>query len=70
MRQNLSADIAECYRHASDARERAEHSRDPATKADFLDLERRWTALARSYELTTRIEDGFSQEVHRRQSRK
>jgi hypothetical protein len=54
MLNNLSSEIAECYRHAEDCARRAQSERDPGLRQDFLDMERRWLALARSYELTER----------------
>ena len=50
MLQELTAEIAECYRHAAVARERAKTA-DPISKQDFLDMERRWLSLAHSYEI-------------------
>ena len=46
----LSAEIQECYRHATECRERAEAAIDPSATADFLDAEERWLRLARNYE--------------------
>jgi len=51
----LSNEISECYRNAEEARRRAEASVDVATRADYLDMERRWLFLARSYELSERL---------------
>jgi hypothetical protein len=42
----------ECYRRAADARRIADVATDPSTKADFLEIEKRWLSLARSYERT------------------
>jgi hypothetical protein len=36
------ADALECYRRAAEARDIANNTTDPITKADFLQLERRW----------------------------
>lgn len=52
----LSEEIAECYRHAEDCAERAKGEHDPALREDWLDMEKRWLCLARSYELTERIQ--------------
>jgi hypothetical protein len=46
------------------ARGKAASQTDPQTKADFLDLERRWLLLAQSYEFTERLHD-FSGETKR-----
>ena len=51
----LSDEIRECYRHAEDAGRRANATTNPDTKADFLDMERRWLLLARSYEFSERL---------------
>jgi hypothetical protein len=40
------ADALECYRRAAEARDIANNTTDPITKADFLQLERRWRSLA------------------------
>ncbi len=52
----VSAEIAECYGHAEDCAQRAKYERDPALHEDWLAMERRWLFLARSYELTERIQ--------------
>jgi hypothetical protein len=41
--------ILECYRRAEEARRIAAAAVDASTKADFLEVERRWLSLARSY---------------------
>jgi len=51
----LSEEIREYYRHATDARQKADVAIDPGTKEDFLDLERRWLFLAHSYEFSERL---------------
>jgi hypothetical protein len=56
MLSKLSEEIAECYRHAENCAQRAKVESDPGLRQDFLDIERRWITLARSYELTERIE--------------
>jgi len=53
MFQNLK--IHECYRHAEQARQKAETATDSYTRNDFLDLERRWLSLAHSYEFSERL---------------
>jgi hypothetical protein len=55
MLPKLTEDIAECYRRAHESREQAERTPNPRLKQDFLDLERRWLSLARSYELSERL---------------
>ena len=55
MLQKLTEEIADCYASASECRERAKQALDPATKQDFLEMQRRWIMLARSYEVSERI---------------
>jgi hypothetical protein len=55
MLQNLAAEIIDCYERARQAREKAERAINDDFKADFLAAERRWLALARSYELQHRL---------------
>jgi PAS domain S-box-containing protein len=50
MLQNLSEQIRLCYERAAKARQRAKETTDPGAKADFLNIERRWLLLARSYQ--------------------
>ena len=57
--------IGECLRQAKDCARKAAAQSDPLLKKDYLDLERRWLLLARSYELGDRLTD-FSNEVKRR----
>ena len=55
MLQNLSQQIRECYQHTEDCRMKAVAQADPELRKDFLELERRWLKLARSYELAERL---------------
>jgi hypothetical protein len=64
MLQKLTKEIAECYEHASNSRQRAMQACDAVTKQDFLDMERRWLSLAHSYELAERMSD-FTQTIRR-----
>jgi hypothetical protein len=64
----LSDEIGECYNRAEECRRRADTSIDPRTKADFLDMERRWFNLARSYEFAQRL-SRFSASYGRSQKR-
>src|SRR5262245_55556098 len=52
MLQRLSEQVRACHERAAEARSRAEATTDPAVKADFLEMERRWLALARSHAYT------------------
>jgi hypothetical protein len=55
MLNNLSEQIRDCLQHAEDCARKAAAQTDPTLKADFLDLERRWLVLARSYDFTERL---------------
>jgi hypothetical protein len=68
MLEKLSEQIRDCYAHATDCARKAAAQTDPRLKQDFLDMERRWLALAKSYELSQRLED-FSDEAGRRAGR-
>jgi len=54
---NRSEQVRECLQHADDCGRQAAAQADPRMKADFLDLERRWLSLARSYEFSERLDD-------------
>jgi hypothetical protein len=64
MLNNLSGQIRECLRHAEDCARQAAAQSCPKLKADFLDMERRWLFLVRSYEFTERLTD-FAAETKR-----
>jgi hypothetical protein len=64
MLNNLSEQIRECLRHAEDCARKAAAQTGPKLKEDFLDMERRWLFLARSYEVTEQLTD-FSAETKR-----
>src|SRR5215831_20679104 len=57
MLQSLSEQIRLCYERAAEAMRRAEETTDPETKADFLNTERRWLLLARSYQFSDSLKD-------------
>jgi PAS domain S-box-containing protein len=57
MPQKANDQVQTCFDRAFDARRNAEGTADPARKADFLEMERRWLALAQSYEFTSRLTD-------------
>ena len=64
MLKNLSEEIRECLQHAENCVRKAAAQSCPKLKQDFLELERRWLYLARSYEFTERLTD-FSVETKR-----
>jgi len=57
MLQKHGEQIRACHERAAEARDRAEAIADPALRADFLEMEKRWLFLARSYEFTDRLTD-------------
>ena len=65
MLNNLSEHVRECLKHAEDCARQADAQTCPKRKADFLDLERRWLRLARSYEFTEQLGD-FCSETKRK----
>ena len=50
MLQNLSREIRDCYGRAEECKRLAATALTDDTTAGFLDMERRWLSLARSYE--------------------
>jgi PAS domain S-box-containing protein len=66
MLERLSDQICDCYERAAEAKEQADATNDPALKAEFLNTERRWLTLARSYEFTESLEDFTKEESQRR----
>jgi PAS domain S-box-containing protein len=50
MLQKLSEQVQWCYQRAAEAKRRADQTTDSDAKADFLNMQRRWLLLARSYQ--------------------
>ena len=70
MLQRLSSEIRECYRHAAEARQKAEATTHLPTKAEYEDVERRWLSLARSYEFSeqlARFTNGVKRNIRKQQ---
>lgn len=65
MLNNPSDQVRLCHRHAENCARKAAAITDPKLKQDFLDLERSWLLLARSYDFGGRLTD-FSTEAKRR----
>ena len=53
----LTGQILECYGRAAIAKRNAERTQDPASKADFLEIERRWLRIAQGFEVNQRLTD-------------
>jgi hypothetical protein len=56
MLANLSAEVRECLWQAEDCAERAKTELNPALQRDYIEMERRWLKLARSYQLFERLQ--------------
>ena len=52
MLENLSEKVRNCLRHAEQCGHRAKIEPDPNLARDYLDMERRWLSLARSYQFS------------------
>jgi hypothetical protein len=50
-----SATIAECHRHATEARERAKQINDPVLKRWFIDVEQGWLSRLHRHEFIERL---------------
>jgi PAS domain S-box-containing protein len=66
MLEQLSEQVRECYERAAEVKASAGSTNDPALKASYLDLERGWLLLARSFGTTKSLDD-FTREVSKRQ---
>jgi hypothetical protein len=55
MLRNVSAEVAECHRHAEECAQRAKAAPTPQARDDFLFLERSWLKLAQSIEAGERL---------------
>lgn len=64
MMNNLSEQVRRCHLHAEHCARQAGVQTDPKSKHDFLEMERRWLMLARSYEFARQLAD-FSDETKR-----
>jgi hypothetical protein len=49
MLENLSKQARHCLQRAEECGQRAKHEPDPILAKDYLEMERRWLNLARSY---------------------
>jgi hypothetical protein len=70
MLQKLSKEIRECYLRAEECKRLAEAALTSSAKADFLDMERRWLSLARSYEFAERLSNFTGTAFSRREPAK
>lgn len=56
MLQSVSDHVKHCLERAETAAARAKETDDPVRKSEFLNLEKSWTVLARSFEFAERLE--------------
>jgi PAS domain S-box-containing protein len=66
MLEQYSEKIRSCHERAAEAKAKAEATNDPALKVEFLDAERRWLTLARSYGFTESLDDFTATNSERR----
>jgi PAS domain S-box-containing protein len=57
MLRKLGEQVQMCFDRALDAKRKAERTDDLAQKAGFLEMEKHWLVLARSYEFSERLTD-------------
>jgi hypothetical protein len=55
MSSKLTTEVRECLQHADDCAERAAIEPNPAIQGDFIEMERSWLTLARSYQLLEQL---------------
>ena len=55
MLQTLSEEIRECLRNAEECKENSRTALSASAIHEYLEMEGRWLALARSYEFTERL---------------
>jgi hypothetical protein len=65
MLRKVSRQIVDCYERAAESRSRAVNAANEMEKAEYLNLERRWIMLARSYELSESVA-GMNEEAKHR----
>jgi PAS domain S-box-containing protein len=57
MLEQLSEQVRNCHERAAEAKAKADATDHPTLKAEFLDMQSRWLALARSYGFTESLGD-------------
>jgi hypothetical protein len=67
MLENLSEKVRLCMRKAEDCANRAKIERHPSLLRDFLDMERRWLKLARSYQFSEQLETFYKHNKKRQE---
>ena len=69
MSVNFSSEAGECRLYAEHCADRARLQSDPQLRQDFLEMQRRWLALARSYEFAERLEFLSAVETRNKETR-
>lgn len=70
MLSGLSEEIANCYRRAAECAERAGTCANAEMRDFYLEREKAWLKLARSYQLTERVSRKFERRLGQVRSRK
>src|SRR5262245_36868962 len=68
MLNSLSQQVRDCLQHAEECAQRAKIECDQSIARDFLDMERRWLSLARSYAFSESLEAFSKHNKTRRQA--
>jgi hypothetical protein len=63
MLQNLSQEMRDCHHHAEEYKRLSKAALTPAAIKDYLQIEQRWLALARSYDFTEQVSSRFTKIV-------
>ena len=66
---NLTTEVRECLWHADHCAELAAIEPNPAIQGDFIEMERNWLTLARSYQLLERFRTGSAHHQQRAQDK-
>ena len=56
MLQHLSKQVRDCLQRAEECAYRANTEGDPGLARDYLEMERRWLSLARSYQFSEQLQ--------------
>jgi hypothetical protein len=66
----LSSEARECRLYAEHCADRARFQSDPQLRKDYLEMQRRWLALARSYEFAEELEFLSAVEARNKETRR
>jgi hypothetical protein len=66
MLRKVSCEIADCHAHAKNCARKAAEATTHQERDDCLDLQQRWLTLARSYEISERLNDFSKENTQRR----